>query len=221
MLDYLSRVLNFGRGKKHKKGININWPAMGCPVCFLNVVLQQHQKCVRQCRCSPWWWWCQQGWWSPCSTFAPWSHWQRFETCAPWWHPGPGPEHRMTLIHRRAGSQNFTRCLLKISIILFRLPTTHCIIPKHHPTLKTSGCHTNFSLSSSLVSHSNKLKISCFREMSGLDMIRIGDPSNSSEASDIKDANWRVTVTKVQHRFEKLKTPQHTRENDLRICKKI
>ena len=25
---------------------------MGCPVCFLNVVLQQHQKCVRQCRCG-------------------------------------------------------------------------------------------------------------------------------------------------------------------------
>ena len=40
MLDYLSRVLNFERGKKHKKGININWPAMGCPVCFLNVVFR-------------------------------------------------------------------------------------------------------------------------------------------------------------------------------------
>ena len=156
-----------------------------------------------------------------CGTIAPWSHWQHFETCAPCWPPGPGPEHRMTLIHRRAGSQNFTRCLLKISIILFRLPTTVCITRKHHPTLKTSGCHTNFSLSSSLVSHSNKLKISCFREMSGFDMIRIGDPSNSSEVSDIKDPNWRVTVTKVQHTFEKLKTPQHTRENDLRICKKI
>ena len=78
------------------------------------------------------------------------------------------------------------------SIILFCLPTIPCIIPKHHPTLKTSGCHINFSFSSSMVSQSNKLKISCVRDMSGLNVIRISILRGfSRESSWLRWSEWQ------------------------------
>ena len=46
-------VLNFGkRRRRHKKGVNIYWLVLCCPVCFLKVVLQKRDV-IRLVRESP------------------------------------------------------------------------------------------------------------------------------------------------------------------------
>ena len=83
------------------------------------------------------------------------------------WHSPTGG-----LVHKISQGDYFWRWDKSI-LLFFGLPTIPWIILKHQPTLKNSGCHINFSFSSSKVSQSNKLKLSYVRDMSRLNVIRI------------------------------------------------